>query len=238
MRSPQATKQMKTLVSVITIVAASLLSGCATTHERPYPNKEELRIRSLGEIYGTSRFLQPAGDFLECRLVTDTKLVAACETLLLHFSHDKNPTVRQAATAHLISLGTLPAFEHGLQAVHDEKTPATRMVFWRCMIRLLQPPVRWPLPSGSKPTEDYMQLLSAISPNQSCPIWPAGLERSRLLQEIIQLYEKDDGTWTDTYIDRIPYVPFSGVRGIQTFTVRESIVRSLLDYVVADKKIM
>ncbi len=240
---------MKTVAVIVLLALSGVMAGCATTCERPYPNAKEEAALTLGKIHEACRAPHRVGDWMEYGLVSDTRLVSAGETLLLHFSHDKEISIRRCANNLLIGFGTLPAFEQGLKAAHDEAVTEQRAVRWATCVALLHPP-RWkpPQTDGDKnisTNEKVHSILgewvSDIPPLKNygpVPVWPAGLERSRLLQEIIAQYKNDDGCWSVAYTDRIPYVPFYATRGTRTFTVRDAIVEALLGAAVSDPQLM
>jgi hypothetical protein len=104
---------LSTIRALLVLSAFSCGGGAAATREsRPDPDAAALAV--IAQIYHDSRALCVTNGIQEYALCADTNLVAACETLLLHYSESAADRVRLAAALRLARFGAWPALARSL----------------------------------------------------------------------------------------------------------------------------
>lgn len=215
--------------------------GCATYHDSSSWYERETCV--IDELYRNSRYIQTDGDIRKYALVEDTNLLQAVETLLISYSQKENKSTRIAAGQSLAHFGTTTALAQALKMAKTDSSPEVRGAIWSGICTLLRPqPVGssqlTPLTLSSD-EEEFEKLLIDFSSIQF-PLMLGGDARfdyilpphitSEFIEtEIINQFKVDDGAWNESYITRIPFVPFSERTHIRQQTVRKSIAGSLKD---------
>jgi hypothetical protein len=182
---------------------------------------------------------------VENAFVSDSNIVASCETLLLHYSRSDEESVRLAAASGLSHFGTRRALERSLEVARSEPSAQARGELWEGIILLLHGPqvsINHPVirihPNGTMVTNQtdvmFDGLTAIVHSYCGCHnmhyILPPELDLGWLQGQVLEQFEKDDGAWTVRYCDRVPYVPFLVNRGVVAQTVRSVIAESFMDY--------
>jgi hypothetical protein len=228
------------------IVLTALLAGCASTPDHYYhPSREEQAQSAVRQLYADSRMIRVTNGIVENAFVSDSNIVASCETLLLHYSRSDEESVRLAAASGLSHFGTMQALERSLEIAKREPSAKSRAELWRDIIQLLHgpqtsyDPVTRIFADGTVSTNRMYRLSVpdiTILVHSYCGchnmhyILPPELDLGWLQGQVLEQFEKDDGAWTVRYCDRVPFVPFLVNRGVVTQTVREAIAESFMDY--------
>ena len=230
------------------------MTGCTSPPE-PYhrPAKTERTIDTIRTLYEDSREKIVVSNQVQYAFVDDSDFVKSAEAALLKYSYSDDSEIQAAAASRLAHFGTENSFKRAIEVAQTLESPPSRGQLWQAIALLLDGPVVKPSPSA-RVTGAWGGLTNAsrnnhvfilTDPELSMSIshcfdtsvdylLPKELDIESLQNIILEQYVKDDGFWTVTVADKIPFVPFYEKRHAIDLTVRQDIASALLWHTISN----
>ncbi|MBN2163734.1 MAG: HEAT repeat domain-containing protein [Pontiellaceae bacterium] len=223
---------------------SAVLAGCC--HRYPSENVGYRYYSLMHEVFSESHSRAPVKPYFdEFCLSSDSNMVAAAETLLLHYSQHPDASVRCDAAHFLARFGTETALERALEMGRTELSAEVRADVWDDIVALLQSnpsvQVNWSFTNNSDSvSNDFNAVVEELLAAMGGPVLicgtgcgydehllPDGISVGYIENAIIQQYARDDGQESYEVQDRIPFVPFYESRSMRTLNVRREIAYNL-----------